>query len=223
MRAVNLLPAPRVEKREDKAQNREQTTKVVAIAGGAVLALVAIVLGFTFVQGRSHVSDRKATLAGLQAQVAKTQAAAAVSAAVAAQRQAHLNAVRSAASGRTAWDGLLDQLSRVMPSDAWLESLQTTPAAAATTSTDSSSSDGSAVVTSNALSSSSGAAPTGATFTVTGYARSQDSVARALERLTLMPALSNVSLQSTQRADVGAKKAVQFTIVANVRSAGGNG
>src|SRR5580765_5289181 len=109
MRAVNLLPAPRVEKREDKGQNREQTTKALAIAGGAVLALVAIVLGFTFVQGRSHVSDRKATLAGLQAQVAKTQAAAAVSAAVAAQRRAHLNAVTTAASGRTAWDSLLDQ------------------------------------------------------------------------------------------------------------------
>jgi hypothetical protein len=58
---------------------------------------------------------------------------------------------------------------------------------------------------------------------VTGYALSQDIVALALDRLALMPSLSDVSLQSTTRADVGNKKAVQFTIGANVRSAGGNG
>jgi hypothetical protein len=56
---------------------------------------------------------------------------------------------------------------------------------------------------------------------VTGYGRSQATVARALERLALMPALSDVSLQSTERTDVGTKKAIKFTIGANVRSAGG--
>jgi Tfp pilus assembly protein PilN len=224
MRAVNLLPAPRVEKREDNAQSRARTTKAIAIAAGAVLVLVALVAGFAFVQGRSDVNDRQSTLDGLHAQVAEVQASAAVSAAVAGQTQAHLTAVSSAASGRMAWDWLLDELSRVMPRGAWLESLQSTPAAADSTSTssDSTSSTGSAVVTSNALSSS-GSAPAAATFTVTGYARSQETVARALERLAFIPALSNVSLQSTQRADVAGKKAVQFTINANVRTAGGNG
>ena len=63
------------------------------------------------------------------------------------------------------------------------------------------------------------AAPTG--FVVTGSARSQAAVARALDRLALIPALSDVSLQSTQRADVGSKTALQFTIGANLRSTGG--
>jgi hypothetical protein len=37
----------------------------------------------------------------------------------------------------------------------------------------------------------------------------------------LMPALSDVSLQTSERSDVGTKKAFKFTIGANVRSAGG--
>ena len=79
-------------------------------------------------------------------------------------------------------------------------------------------------MTSNGLSSSGAAsAPAATTFTVTGFALSQDAVARVLDRLALIPALSDVSLQSTQRADVAGKKAMQFTIVANVRTAGGNG
>ena len=61
-----------------------------------------------------------------------------------------------------------------------------------------------------------GAAPTG--FVVTGTAPSQAAVARTLDRLALIPALADVTLQSTQRAD---KKALQFTIGANLRSTEG--
>ena len=46
-------------------------------------------------------------------------------------------------------------------------------------------------------------------------------MARALDRLALIPALSDVTLQSTQRADVAGKQALQFTIGANLRSTGG--
>ena len=163
-------------------------------------------------QARSDVSDRQSTLDGLQAEVAQLQASAALSAAETSQMQAHLAAVSAAGSGRMAWDGLLDQLSRVLPQGAWLESLQATGGAVASTPT--------AATTASATPAPT-AAPTG--FTVTGKARSQAIVASVLERLALIPALSDVSLQSTQRADVAGKKAVQFTIGANVRSAGGNG
>ena len=79
-------------------------------------------------------------------------------------------------------------------------------------------------MTTNGLSSSgAAAAPAGATLTVAGNALSQDTVALVLDRLALIPALSDVSLQSMQRADVAGKKAMQFSIVANVRTAGGNG
>jgi Tfp pilus assembly protein PilN len=242
MRAVNLLPAPRVEKRSeaDAAQRSAKTTQGVAIAAGASLAVLAAVVGFAFVQGRSTVHHRQAKLDLLQAQVEHEQGAAAVSAKAVQQAQAaaqaHLTAITSAASGRTAWDSLLDQLARVMPRGAWLESLQTTPATtttgttstdtSSTTTTPSSTSEGSAVVTSNGLSGlggSASAAPVAATFTVTGYARSQAIVANVMERLSLIPALSDVSLTSSLRTPVGDKNAVQFTIGANVRSPGGNG
>ena len=210
MRAVNLLPDPRTDKRHADRPSRLHSTKAIAAAAGAVLVLVAAVSGVAFTKARSDVSDRQSTLNGLQAELAGVQAKAVVSAAAADQTQAHLAAVSTAASGRIAWDGLLDQLSRVMPRGAWLESLQGTnaaPAVAASTSTSTPSTP------------TAGAAPTG--FVVTGYARSQATVARALERLVLMPALSDVSLQSSERGDVGTKKAIKFTIGANVRSAGG--
>ena len=210
MRAVNLLPDPRTDKRHADRPSRLQSTKAIAAAAGAVLVLVAAVSGVAFTKARSDVSDRQSTLNGLQAELAGVQAKAAVSATAADQTQAHLAAVSTAASGRIAWDGLLDQLSRVMPRGAWLESLQGTnaaPAVAASTSTSTPSTPAA------------GAAPTG--FVVTGYARSQATVARALDRLVLMPALSDVSLQTSERSDVGTKKAFKFTIGANVRSAGG--
>jgi Tfp pilus assembly protein PilN len=202
-----------------------RTTNGIAAAAGAVLVLVAVLVGFAFVQGRSNVSDRRTTLDRLEAQVTRNQASASVSAAVAAQAQAHLAAFTAASAGRAAYDNLLDQLGRVLPRGAWLETLQLTPGATSATSTSpTTESTDSAVVTSNGLSSSgAAAAPVGATFTVTGFALTQDTVARVLDRLALIPALSDVSLQSTQRTDVAGKKAMQFTIVANVRTAGGNG
>jgi Tfp pilus assembly protein PilN len=222
MRAVNLLPASGAERREGENQAGARTIKTIAVAGALALVLVAVVFGFAFMQARSDASDRQATLDGLQTEVAQTEAAAAVTAAAAAHTHAHLSAVTSAASGHTAWDGLLGQLSRVMPRGAWLETLQTTAAAAATpTSPDPSST--SAVVTTNGLSSTAPAAPAAATLTATGFARSQAIVPSVLERLALIPALSDVSLQLTQRADVAGKKAAQFTINANVVSAGGTG
>ena len=227
MRGFNLLPAPRVEQRPDGLQSRLQSTNGIAAAAGAVLVLVALLLAVGFVHGRSDVSDRRATLDQLEAQVAQKQAAASVSAAVAARAQAHLAAFTAASSGRANWDGLLDQLARVMPRGVWLDTLQVAPAAAAsaTSAGPTSQSTGSAVVTTNGLSSSNAgpAAPAGTTFTVTGTALSQDTVASVLDRLALIPALSDVSLQSMQRGDVGNKKATQFTIVANVRTPGGNG
>jgi Tfp pilus assembly protein PilN len=209
MRAVNLLPDPRTDKRHDDGRDRLRSTRMIAVAGGAVLVALAVVLGAAFISARSDVHDRQAKLEGVQSQVAAAQVSAAASAAAAAGRtEAHLTAVSTAASQRLAWDGLLDQLSRVMPRGAWLESLQGTSASST-----------SATSSSTTTTPTTGSAPTG--FVVTGYGRTQTSVARALERLVLMPALSDVTLQSTERTDIGTKKAIKFTISANVRSVGG--
>src|SRR3954447_1816947 len=131
MRAVNFLPAPRVETRQDVAQSRARTTRSGALAAGLLVAFVTAALGYAFVHERSTVNDRRSTLDGLHAKVAETRAANAKthadnasSAAVAAKTQGHVAAITSAASGRMAWDALLDQLSRVMPPGTSLESLQ---------------------------------------------------------------------------------------------------
>ena len=176
---------------------------------------VTAVLGFAFMHERSAVNDRRSTLDGLQTQVAQNQAAKASSAAAAAATQAQITAITSAATGRIAWDDLLNQLSRVMPSGASLVSLQA--------------SDGNGT----------SPASTPTSFVVTGNAVSQATVAQVLDRLALIPALSDVSLQSTQRADAAGTtttaapntnavptnavptNAVQFTIGATLRSAGG--
>ena len=62
-------------------------------------------------------------------------------------------------------------------------------------------------------------APAGGTgFTVNGSADSQIRVAWVLDRLSLLPWLSDVTLQSSVRSDTGP---VQFTIGATVGSTGG--
>ena len=90
-----------VEKRQAAAQSGLRSKNGIAAAAGAVLVLVAALLAVGFVQGRSDVSDRRATLDRLEAQVAQKQAAASVSAAVFAQAQAHLAAFTAASSGRS--------------------------------------------------------------------------------------------------------------------------
>src|SRR3954451_12147058 len=124
MRAVNLLPAPRVETRQDEGQGRARTTRAAAVAAGLMVACVTAAVGFAFLHERSAANDRRSTLDGLQAKVAQTHAASASSAPVVSKTQGHLAAIAAAASGRTAWDGLLDQLSRVMPPGTSLETLQ---------------------------------------------------------------------------------------------------
>src|SRR3954453_17401096 len=124
MRAVNLLPASGAEKRQNDTQSRIRTTKSIAVASGLALAVVAVVLGLASTQRRTQVGDRQATLDGLETEIAQSETGGAVRAAGAAPGGAHYAAVTTAATGRTAWDRLLGQLSRVMPTGAWLETVQ---------------------------------------------------------------------------------------------------
>jgi Tfp pilus assembly protein PilN len=65
-----------------------------------------------------------------------------------------------------------------------------------------------------------GSAPTA--FVVTGRTSSQRSVARIIDRLSVLPWLSDVSLQQSTRGETGnGGLTVQFTIGANLSSIGG--
>ena len=53
-------------------------------------------------------------------------------------------------------------------------------------------------------------------FTASGFAFTTDIVAGVMQRLELVPALSDVTLQSSTRAKVGTRNVYQFTLSANV-------
>ncbi len=197
MRAVNLLP---------EQQNRREgvptllTTKSVLAGGATLVTAVSVFCGVSFVQSHDRASDRHKTLAALQQQVDALETARDRTAAAMSGDQARVTAFTTAASARMRWDNLLDDISRVLPAGSWLSSLdmQSGTAAPAATSTTP------ATTT----------APTA--FTASGVAFTQDIVAGVMQRLELVPALSDVTLQSSTRTKVGTRNAYQFTLSANV-------
>ena len=103
-----------------------------------------------------------------------------------------------------AWDRILREISLILPDDVWLTSLSaTSPAAAA------------------AAAQGSPAAAALSSFVLSGATYSQPSVARLLARLTVVPDLANVALESSATQSIGEKKVVQFTIRATVKADGG--
>jgi Tfp pilus assembly protein PilN len=207
MRAVNLLPRQNVE------QKRERPNAVVLLAaiGGGVVLLV-LVAGFLL--ANRSVDNQKQELAAARAQLALTPAHH-VSATTNAFRQTVLTdreqrslALASALGKRVAWDRVLRHFALVLPSDVWLTSLTGAvpldPATAETVSTGPS------------------ALPAPATeLTIKGYTYSQLSVARLLERLQVLPDLEDVQLQDSTSSIVSGQNVISFTIVSNIRTAGG--
>jgi Tfp pilus assembly protein PilN len=196
MRAVNLLPE---ENRAGRVPTLLTTTSV--LAGGAVLLTALLVfVGVSFVQSHGKASDRRDTLAQIERQSDALKVAQAKSAAQQGSTQARLAAFTSASGARMTWDDLLDDISRVLPDGSWLTSLNaqagtTAPAVA-----------GSTPATSTA--------PTA--FTVSGVAFTPEIVAQVMDRLELVPALSDVTLQSSSQTSAGSSQAYQFTMSANV-------
>jgi Tfp pilus assembly protein PilN len=196
MRAVNLLP-------EDIAHERRTsvfTTSTVAIVGGCLLAFAIVFVGVSFFQAHSKVSDRNETLSAVQHEVDQLRAAQAAAAASSATAQSsnesRVAAFTAASSARMNWDNLLDDVSRVLPAGSWLTSLNMQAGSSSTTAA--------------------GTAPAPTAFTVSGIAFSHDVVAKVMQRLSLVPALSNVTLQQSTSTTTGSRKTYQFTMSANI-------
>jgi Tfp pilus assembly protein PilN len=197
MRAINLLPQP---ERRTHTLPTLLTTRSVLAGGVVMLAAVAALVAVSFSQSSGKVSEKRDTLAGLEQKVNALEAAQSRTAGQGTDT-ARVAAFTSASGDRMRWDNLLDDISRVLPAGSWLTSLNmqaVTPAAPAAGSTPTTGTT----------------APTG--FTVSGFAFTQDTVARVMDRLGRVPALSGVALQSSTRTDVGDSKAYQFTMSANV-------
>jgi Tfp pilus assembly protein PilN len=196
MRAVNLLPL------DARAGRRRPPMAPVALAGVGVLVVSALVVGFVSATGSAD--EREQELTALEQELTETRRAAKPKPAqtnLTAERDQRFSALSDAMTKRLAWDRVLREVSLVLPDDVWLSTL----AAAGAPST-----DPAAPVP-----------PTGAqTITFNGFTYSQESVARLLTRLALVPDLSNVKLQTSGVTAVGSQQIYGFTILADVISGG---
>jgi Tfp pilus assembly protein PilN len=194
MQAVNLLPEyAQPGHRWASAGSELSARRIVALGGGAA-TVAALLLAGLFLHERSTVNTKKNQLATAQAHLVAQEARAAPIKDAQAQSAARLAMLRSVTATRVHWDSVLSDLGRVLPSGVHLNNMSVSSPAAAVV----------------------GTVPT-SSFTVGGTTGSHDRVALVLDRLTLLPWLSGVALQSSS----GTPGSITFTISAGyVGSAG---
>jgi Tfp pilus assembly protein PilN len=207
MRAVNLLPRQQV---ESKSKRPDEVVLVSAIGGAAVV--LALVGGFLL--ANRSVDRQKQALASARAVLAVTPVhhvsaqTQAYRSKVLTEREQRSLALAAALGKRVAWDRILRRFALVLPNDVWLTGLTgTVPMDDTATAAP--------VTTSSAL-------PAAATeLTIDGYTYTQESVARLLERLAVVPDLKDVQLQNSQTAELSGQRVINFTIVANIHKGRG--
>jgi Tfp pilus assembly protein PilN len=203
MRAFNLLP--REEARLSTQEKQSPLPQIlVALAGVLVLASLAafyLMAGADVTKKGGQVEDLRAELAGYQ--VSKQQPVKDKSSALAAERISRSTALGQALTARLAWDRVLRELALVIPADVTLASIQASSPGA---------------VSVPAAPSVNGVLPEN--FKLVGSTDSQASVAEFLARLSVIPELTNVNLETAAKgSDADNPEAVAFTINASLRSA----
>jgi Tfp pilus assembly protein PilN len=204
MRAVNLLP-------RDDAGDGSRVPPLPILVGCVGVVLVTAVLALMFLSASSTVSHQRTALEQAQAEYSAIPAPpppSPVDSKLPAERQTRVSALATALGQRVAWDRLLREVSQVVPSDVWLLTLNALAPSIAPVE-----------VAGSAL-------PQG--FTVTGCTYSQDSVARFLARLDVVPDLSAMTLGKSETDTPGAGSSgslcpqgmFTFTLQGNVRGAG---
>jgi Tfp pilus assembly protein PilN len=199
MRAFNLLP------RDDAREGRGRRPSNAQLAL-AVVALVALAgLGAYFLMLSASVADKRSEADGLRAAAAarpSTEPAPSpdeeADTQLQQEQQARTAALATALGRRVAWDRLLREFSLVVPDDVSLTKLTAVGGGAGATLDP--------------------AAPAGtpapeSTFTIEGYTKSQESVARLLARLSVLPGLSTVDLESSVASTLGPAKTEIFQFV----------
>jgi Fimbrial assembly protein (PilN) len=198
MRAVNLLP-------RDEGRKRTPAEAAPVVVGLVLLLVATVVCAFSFLSASSSVRDKRSARDAAERQLAVLPplppGPTPIEAGLASEQHSRVAAVASALSRRVTWDRVLREFSTVLPGDVWLTSLSakspSSPASAAP-----------------AAPSAPNAAATG--FVVSGYTYSQPGVARLLSRLSVLPDLRNVQLQTSALTKIGEQQVVQFTIVADL-------
>lgn len=194
MKAVNLIPA----------DGRRGGGGGLAVPMGPtypLLGLLALALVFVtiYVLTTNTISERKAKIATLQAEVAQEQAVAdrlTNYAAFEKLAQARAETVRQIAATRFDWHGALSDLSKVVPANTSLQSLvgSVAPGVSVTGA------GGGAVGAGGGASALRSSVPTPA-FELTGCTSTQDDVARLMSRLRLINGVTRVTLGDSQKQD----------------------
>jgi Tfp pilus assembly protein PilN len=193
MRAVNLIPSDG--QRGSRGPGGLPSGPAVVVIGLLAVALVYVTIA---VLTGNTISDRKAKLATVQAQVVAAQAQAAQLSSYGSFEQlaqTRAQTVREIAAARFDWHAALSDLSKVVPPNASLQSLVGSVAPGATISGGSGGTTGSG---SGATSSLRGDLSVPA-FELTGCTKSQDAVAQLISRLRLMNGVSRVTLGDSQK------------------------
>jgi len=190
MEAVNLLPAYARPGHPWAAVGKDLSARRVIKSGSVAACVVAVGVGLAYYQERSVANDRRATLADVQAQVAVVDAKAAPLRAAQAAAAARLKTAGTVSERRVAWEGLLADVSRVLPKQVYLQGLSLqSPTALA---------PGASIPAPTTPAGTPTPATSGvAGFSATGVASSHVKVAVVLDRLASLPWLTNVTLLST--------------------------
>jgi Tfp pilus assembly protein PilN len=202
MKAVNLIPS-----------EQRSGGSVGARSEGAAFAVLGLLAGLailTLLYGLAHhqLASRRAEAATLTAHAQEVQAQAAQLtpyASFMAMREQRLQAISQLIGSRFDWATAMGELSRVLPSDVSLSSLQgavgsQTGSLGSKSSSSAGATTGAAGATGTSVSS---ATPPGTTptFTLAGCATSQAVVAQMLVRLRLVSGVSAATLQSSTKSD----------------------
>ena len=201
-RSVNLLPS-------DAQATERKRPSLVKIAVPVAVAVPVVALSLMFLSAHGNVGNSQAELDAVQAQIdaLPKPSRPVVDVSLQAPQAQRAQAVASVLVSRVNWDAVLHDISRVLPANVWLSSLQAqTAVTAAPTAPIAATVPGVA------------AAPTGAHFD--GYTYSQTDVARLLARLATLPTLTNVTLVSSTVETKGTKSVVHFQIAADLKTGG---
>jgi Tfp pilus assembly protein PilN len=191
MRAVNLLP-------REEPRSSFKKTNIPVLVGVVAAVLVTTVLCAGFLLENAKVANNRNDLDAARAELAlvpppapQQSSADAALAGVEAQRASTL---QTALGGRVAWDRVLREISLVLPTDVWLNTMTLA-----------------SPVYRNGQ---------GGGFELRGNAYSHEGVARLLSRLSLVPDLKNVALEHSNQTTPGKHGPVEFAIAADVRDPG---
>jgi Tfp pilus assembly protein PilN len=211
MKAVNLIPA-------DGRGGAGRPSSGRLSPAHPVLALLAVAVAFVtvYVLSTNTISQRKASVAMLQAQAAEAQSEATrLSSYIQFEKLAQTRAqtVREIAATRFDWRAALSDLSRVVPADTSLQSLLGTVAPGASLS--------GAGGTTGASTSGLRGVVSAPAFEMKGCTSTHDDVARLMSRLRLVNGVTRVTLADSQKSD--AQSAAPAGSVASASSTVGCG